>query len=74
MLETGGHYGRHYCTPAAMPYHRPHPTDALRLFFRRLLRLDDRPEARRRIIPGMPPETHALGFGEMVYPSGKRPG
>lgn len=72
MLETGGHYGRHYCTPAALPI-RTHKADTLRLFFRRILRLDDRPEARRRIIPGMPPETHALGFGEMVYPNKKKP-
>lgn len=65
MLERGGHYTRHYCTPcAATP--RATLKDALACI-RHALHCG-KPEGRRRIIPGMPCDNHALGWSEPAYP------
>lgn len=68
MIERGGHYGRHYCTPAAQP-----PARTLRDWLRSIFHPRTQPEGRRRIIPGMPCDNHALGWSEMVYPDAKNP-
>lgn len=68
MIEKGGHYCRYYNTPAATP---PKPTwlDKLRslMFWTFYPGIK---EGRRRVIPGMPYDHHALGWSDPVYPPG----
>lgn len=70
MIERGGHYSRHYCTPAANP---PRPTlmDTLRSLVHKTF-WPGEPEGRRRIVPGMPCDNHALGWSETTYPGTKK--
>lgn len=69
MIEKGGHYSRHYNTPAANPP-RPSWRDVLRSLVHRTFYPGIK-EGRRRIIPGMPCDTHALGWTDPVYPQKK---
>lgn len=70
MIERGGHYSRHYMTPAANP---PRATlmDTLRSLVHKTF-WPGEPEGRRRIVPGMPCDNHALGWSEATYPSAKK--
>ncbi len=74
MIEQGGHYGRHYMAATARDCKQT-PMDRLRAWIARRRNRDEEPcpAGRRRITPGMAPESHALGFGEAVYPNKKRP-
>lgn len=65
MIERGGHYTRHYNTPAAIP---PEPSIKATLISLWHKLKGTRPEGRRRIIPGMPCDNHALGWSEPAYP------
>lgn len=67
MIGKGGHYGRHYMTPCGNPP-RPSVMDTLRSWAHRTF-YPGVQEGRRRIIPGMPCDNHALGWSEPVYPA-----
>lgn len=71
MIEKGGHYGPHYSTPAGGRI-RADLVQAVRLLLRKLLGLDDKPEGRRRIIPGAPMDSHAMGWEAPAMPGNKK--
>lgn len=71
MIERGGHWGRHYIAPLAGPIH----TDVwqrLELLVRRLSGLEEGPEGRRRVVPGMPVDNHAMGWHVPAMPGKKK--
>lgn len=70
MIERGGHWGRHYMAPLAGPIH----TDVwqrFELLVRRLSGLEEGPEGRRRVVPGMPVDNHAMGWQVPAMPGKK---
>ena len=63
MIEKGGHYGPHYATPAG---------GRIRADLWRLSGLEEGPEGRRRVVPGMPVDNHAMGWQVPAKPGNKK--
>lgn len=72
MIERGGHWGRHYEAPLAGPIHTD-MRQRMELLLRKLTGLEDAPEGRRRVVPGMPVDNHAMGWQTPAMP-GKNKG